>query len=106
MECEKMLVSEVECMTGIDRLTLYKLMDLGTVDLGVVIPGKRKTYVFFRPKVERFVNGGCDIEKYTELVSSIKMMNYLLTNAIMTLPEGLEVLRELARDGGKWNTKS
>ena len=94
MECVKMQVSEVEQLTGLNRLTLYKLMELGAADLGTIIPGDRKTYVFFRPKVERFVNGGCDIEKYQELVSSINMMNHLLTHAIMTLPGGMEILRE------------
>lgn len=95
MGCEKMPVHEVEELTGLARTTLYKLMDFGAADLGAVIPGERKTYVFFRPKVERFVNGGCDIDKYNELVSSVKMMNHLLTHAILTLPNGADVLRDL-----------
>ena len=93
MECEKMAVSEVEQITGLARTTLYKLMDLGAADLGAIIPGERKTYVFFRTKVERFVKGGFDMDRYNELVSSIKMMNHLLTNAIASLPNGAEILR-------------
>lgn len=96
--CERIPVTEVEKLTGLQRCTLYKLMDLGVADLGTIIPGQKKTYVFFRPKVERFVQGGSDISQYTELVSSIKMMNYLLTNAILTLPEGEAILKGVNHD--------
>lgn len=97
-ECERMSTTEVEKLTGLQRNTLYKLMDLGAADLGAVIPGERKTYVFFRPKVEKFVKGGSDISKYKELVSAVEMMNYLLTNAISTLPDGVQILRGIAND--------
>lgn len=95
--CERMDVEEVVEITGLCKETLFKLMDTGKADLGVVVPGKLKnTYVFFRPKVERFVKGGCDISEYKELVASIEMMNILLTNAIALLPDGKEKLREMA----------
>lgn len=97
-ECQKMDVKEVAAVTGLCKDTLHKIMDMGVVDLGVVIPGDKKTYVFFRPKVERFVNGGCDIDKYKELVSSVKRMNHLLTHAILTLPDGRNILREISEE--------
>ena len=94
---ERMSVDEVVELTGLCKSTLYSLMDTGQADLGTVIRnGSKNTYVFFRPKVERFVKGGSDISQYKELVSSIKMMNMLLTSAITTLPGGKEKLRELA----------
>lgn len=94
--CEQMELQEVVDRTGLCKETLYKLMDSGTYDLGAIVPGqKRNTYIFFRPKVEKFINGGCDRE-YEELVSSVKMMNLLLTNAIASLPNGKEKLREIA----------
>lgn len=97
-ECQRMDVSQVEALTGLCKETLYKMMDMGVEDLGAIIPGSRKTYVFFRPKVERFVNGGSDIEKYKELVGSVKRMNHLLTHAILTLPDGRNILREISEE--------
>lgn len=94
---ERMSVNEVVDLTGISKTTLYHLMDTGQADLGAIIRSKEKnTYVFFRPKVERFVQGECDISQYKEMVASVKMMNYLLTNAILSLPEGNQILRSVA----------
>lgn len=94
---ERMSVNEVVELTGISKSTLYNLMDTGQADLGAVIRSKGKnTYVFFRPKVERFVQGECDISQYKEMVASVKMMNYLLTHAINSLPEGPQILRSVA----------
>lgn len=97
-DCQRMDVEEVVAVTGLCKDTIYKIMDMGATDLGAVIPGAKKTYVFFRPKVERFVNGGCDIEKYTELVGSVKRMNHLLTHAILSLPDGRNILREISEE--------
>lgn len=97
-DCQRMDVSDVEDMTGLCKDTLYKLMDMGTADLGVVIPGKKKTYVFFRPKVERFVMGGSKIDDCPELVGSVKRMNHLLTHAILSLPDGRNILREISEE--------
>lgn len=96
---ERMNVKEVVELTGISKTTLYHLMDTGQADLGAIIRSKEKnTYIFFRPKVERFVYGGCDISQYKELVASVKMMNYLLTNAIASLPDGYATLRRVAEE--------
>lgn len=98
---ERMSVDEVMELTGISKSTLYALMDSGQEDLGAVIRGEEKnTYVFFRPKVERFVRGGCDISQYKELVASVNMMNHLLTSAILSLPEGDRILRTVAVEEG------
>ena len=98
---ERMSVGEVSEVTGICKDTLYDLMDSGQVDLGVVIRGKRKnTYVFFRPKVERFVRGGSDISQYKELIASVNMMNRLLAQAILSFPEGDQILRCMAAGDG------
>lgn len=96
MSCERMELEEVVALTGLCKETLFKLMDLGKADLGAIVPGKKKTYVFFRPKVERFVKGDNDISEYQELVASINTMNMLLANAIAVLPEGRDRLREMA----------
>lgn len=56
-ECERMSVEEVVNLTGISKDALFKHMQCGSLDLGVVLPGKCPTYVFFRPKVERLVYG-------------------------------------------------
>lgn len=77
--CEQMKVSEVVELTGLCKTTLYQLMETGQADLGTVIRGKdRNTYVFFRPKVERFVRGGGD-EKVQELISAVGSMTQLFT---------------------------
>lgn len=96
-----MNVEEVVKLTGISKSTLYNLMDTGQADLGAVIRSKEKnTYVFFRPKVERFVRGGCDISRYRELVGAVNMMNHLLTHAILSLPEGDRILRRVTEGDG------
>jgi len=99
-ECERMPVEEVIKYTGLCKSTLYDLMDTGQVDLGVVIRKETKnTYIFFRPKVERFVKGGCDISQYKELVATIGMMNKLLTSAILSLPNGDGILNSITQEG-------
>ena len=75
---EQMKVSEVVELTGLCKTTLYHLMDTGQADLGAVIRGKdRNTYVFFRPKVERFGRGGD--EQIQELISAAGTLKQLMT---------------------------
>ena len=91
---ERMDVKEVEELTGLCRNTLYHMMESGQVDLGAVVRGKEKnTYVFFRPKVERFVSGD-ESEHYRDLVRAVRAMNELLVIAIHQ-GGGDAVLREL-----------
>lgn len=75
---EQMKVSEVVELTGLCKTTLYHLMDTGQADLGAVIRGKdRNTYVFFRPKVEKFVKGGD--EQIQELISAAGTLKQLMS---------------------------
>lgn len=91
----EMNVREVVELTGISKQTLYSLMDSGQADLGAVIRGpERNTYVFFRPKVERFVRGG-ESEEIKKLVQSVNTMNQLLTMVLHQLPGGDAALRGL-----------
>lgn len=76
---EQMKVSEVVELTGLCKTTLYHLMDTGQADLGAVIRGKdRNTYVFFRPKVEKFVKGGDEqIQELISAAGTLKQLMYL-----------------------------
>ena len=40
---------------GIKRQLLYDLMSSGRVDLGIVIPGRRRTYKVYRAKLARYL---------------------------------------------------
>lgn len=93
----QMTVQEAEEMTGLNRRTLYNLMETGQADLGVVIRSRnRNTYIFYRPKVERFVN---DWNWHTEkLINSVNAMSQILTMVLHQLPGGDEALRGMQND--------
>lgn len=92
--CERMKITEVEELTGLHRVTLYALMETGQADLGAVIRGEeRNTYVFFRPKVERFIRGEQD--RCEELIAATNKMSQLLIMAIHQAGGDVE-LREWA----------
>lgn len=93
----QMTVQEAEEMTGLNRRTLYNLMETGQADLGVVIRSRnRNTYIFYRPKVERFVNGwNWQTER---LINSVNAMSQILTMVLHQLPGGDEALRGIQND--------
>ena len=94
MENQRMSIAEAVKITGLDKGTIYKIMDLGIADLGCVLPGnKKKTYVLYKEKVRKFVEGGNDSSQVDLICGRVETMNFLLTNVLSALPGGVDALR-------------